>query len=195
MGLSFGPDVTKRFLEQNNLEYVVRSHECKDGGYEVAHDGRCITVFSAPNYCDQVGNKGSIVIFKDDLKPNFVTFDAVVRAHHPQSHMTHMTHMTHTTHTTHTTHATHATHALIRMCVCVAFCLRSLTRTCRRWPTPAITRPCSACRERERDQSKRPLLARIYHEEGEHVGRGWRWEGSVGDDHQRHDMPRPMFGP
>jgi serine/threonine-protein phosphatase 5 len=80
VGLSFGPDVTKRFLEQNNLEYVVRSHECKDGGYEVAHDGRCITVFSAPNYCDQVGNKGSIVIFKDDLKPNFVTFDAVVRA-------------------------------------------------------------------------------------------------------------------
>jgi len=77
VGLSFGPDVTKRFLEQNNLEYVVRSHECKDGGYEVAHDGRCITVFSAPNYCDQVGNKGSIVIFKDDLKPNFVTFDAV----------------------------------------------------------------------------------------------------------------------
>jgi serine/threonine-protein phosphatase 5 len=79
VGLSFGPDITKRFLEQNNLEYIVRSHECKDGGYEVAHDGRCITVFSAPNYCDQVGNKGSIVIFKDDLKPSFVTFDAVVR--------------------------------------------------------------------------------------------------------------------
>jgi len=77
VGLSFGPDITKRFLEQNNLEYIVRSHECKDGGYEVAHDGRCITVFSAPNYCDQVGNKGSIVIFKDDLKPSFVTFDAV----------------------------------------------------------------------------------------------------------------------
>jgi hypothetical protein len=49
-------------------------------GYEVAHDGRCITVFSAPNYCDQVGNQGAIVIFKDDLKPNFVTFAAVVRA-------------------------------------------------------------------------------------------------------------------
>jgi hypothetical protein len=108
VGLSFGPDVTKRFLEQNNLEYVVRSHECKDGGYEVAHDGRCITVFSAPNYCDQVGNKGSIVIFKDDLKPNFVTFDAVVREQNPQSHMT---------------HTTTTTRALIRMCVSVALCL------------------------------------------------------------------------
>ena len=27
-----------------------RSHEVKDEGYEVAHGGLCITVFSAPNY-------------------------------------------------------------------------------------------------------------------------------------------------
>eukprot|EP00967_Tisochrysis_lutea_P033432 scaffold39787_cov21-Tisochrysis_lutea.AAC.5 len=25
----------------------------KDGGYELEHDGRLVTVFSAPNYCDQ----------------------------------------------------------------------------------------------------------------------------------------------
>ena len=31
-------------------EYVVRSHEVKDEGYEVHHNGKCITVFSAPNY-------------------------------------------------------------------------------------------------------------------------------------------------
>ena len=29
---------------------IVRSHEVKEDGYEVAHKGRCITVFSAPNY-------------------------------------------------------------------------------------------------------------------------------------------------
>ena len=33
---------------------MVRSHEVKDEGYEVDHDGKLITVFSAPNYCDQV---------------------------------------------------------------------------------------------------------------------------------------------
>lgn len=50
VGIQFGPDVTKRFCEKNNLEYVVRSHEVKDAGYEVTHNGQCITVFSAPNY-------------------------------------------------------------------------------------------------------------------------------------------------
>ena len=50
----FGPDVTQRFLDDNGLKLLVRSHEVKPDGYEVMHDGRCITVFSAPNYCDQV---------------------------------------------------------------------------------------------------------------------------------------------
>ena len=54
IGLAFGPDITKRFLDDNNLELLVRSHEVKDEGYLVEHDGKCITVFSAPNYCDQV---------------------------------------------------------------------------------------------------------------------------------------------
>ena len=34
---------------------VIRSHEVKDEGYEVDHNEKLVTVFSAPNYCDQVG--------------------------------------------------------------------------------------------------------------------------------------------
>ncbi|KAL7129112.1 hypothetical protein ABFS83_13G041700 [Erythranthe nasuta] len=78
VGLSFGGDVTKRFLQDNNLDLVVRSHEVKDEGYEIEHDGKLITVFSAPNYCDQMGNKGAFIRFEaPDLKPNIVTFSAV----------------------------------------------------------------------------------------------------------------------
>lgn len=29
MGLSFGPDVTKRFLDDNDLKMVIRSHEVR----------------------------------------------------------------------------------------------------------------------------------------------------------------------
>lgn len=43
VGMQFGPDVTKRFCEKNGLEAVIRSHEVRMEGYEVEHDGKCIT--------------------------------------------------------------------------------------------------------------------------------------------------------
>ena len=56
---------------------MVRSHEVKDEGYLVEHDEKCITVFSAPNYCDQMGNKGAFIRFEQDMKPRFTQFTAV----------------------------------------------------------------------------------------------------------------------
>lgn len=43
VGMQFGPDITKKFCENNGLEAVIRSHEVRMDGYEVQHDGRCIT--------------------------------------------------------------------------------------------------------------------------------------------------------
>uniref|UniRef100_A0A1B6CFM8 protein-serine/threonine phosphatase n=1 Tax=Clastoptera arizonana TaxID=38151 RepID=A0A1B6CFM8_9HEMI len=78
VGVQFGPDVTSMFLETNGLDYIVRSHEVKNDGYEVAHEGKCITVFSAPNYCDTMGNKGAyITLSGKDMTPNFTTYEAV----------------------------------------------------------------------------------------------------------------------
>lgn len=77
VGIHFGPDVTERFLEHNNLKYIVRSHEVKDNGYELAHNGKCITVFSAPNYCDSVGNDGAYITLGSDLEPKLHQFSAV----------------------------------------------------------------------------------------------------------------------
>ncbi|XQJ26342.1 serine/threonine protein phosphatase type 5, putative [Leishmania guyanensis] len=75
---SFGPDVTETFLKNNNLTLVVRSHEVKEEGYEVSHNGKCITVFSAPNYCDQMGNKGAFIRFTGgSMQPQYTTFPHV----------------------------------------------------------------------------------------------------------------------
>jgi serine/threonine-protein phosphatase 5 len=41
VGLQFGPDVTKTFCDLNQLKCIVRSHEVKQDGYEIAHDGKC----------------------------------------------------------------------------------------------------------------------------------------------------------
>ena len=92
VGLQFGPDVTKRFCEANGLEAVIRSHEVRMEGYEVEHDGRCITgelfktlflnltniiVFSAPKYCDSTENQGAYINIGSEYKLEFHRFDAV----------------------------------------------------------------------------------------------------------------------
>lgn len=43
VGLQFGPDITKSFCDKNGLDAVIRSHEVRMDGYEVQHDGKCIT--------------------------------------------------------------------------------------------------------------------------------------------------------
>ena len=63
VGVMFGPDVAERFLTANGLKMLVRSHEVKPEGYEYQKGGKVLTVFSAPNYCDQMGNKGAFVRF------------------------------------------------------------------------------------------------------------------------------------
>ena len=77
VGFSFGPDVTESFLKLNGLQLLVRSHEVKDEGYLVEHGGKTITVFSAPNYCDTMGNKGAFIHFDGTWEPKFTQYEAV----------------------------------------------------------------------------------------------------------------------
>mmetsp|Transcript_13091 Transcript_13091/g.28850 ORF Transcript_13091/g.28850 Transcript_13091/m.28850 type:complete len:526 (+) Transcript_13091:186-1763(+) len=78
VGVAFGQDVTANFLKTNDLKLVIRSHEMKEEGYEIEHGGRLVTVFSAPNYCDQMGNKGAFIrLDGKTLTPKYTTFGAV----------------------------------------------------------------------------------------------------------------------
>jgi serine/threonine-protein phosphatase 5 len=79
VGLAFGPDVAEKFLRTNGLKYLIRSHEVKDEGYEYQKGQRVITIFSAPNYCDTMGNKGSYITMKGStMEPTFHKYTAVV---------------------------------------------------------------------------------------------------------------------
>ncbi|KAK6455868.1 Ppt1 serine/threonine phosphatase [Scheffersomyces xylosifermentans] len=66
IGMQFGPDITERFCLSNKIRRVLRSHEVRMGGVEYEHNGRLITVFSAPNYCDSTGNLGGVVHFTEN---------------------------------------------------------------------------------------------------------------------------------
>ena len=78
VAITFGPDVVKQFLKTNKLIKLVRSHECKSEGYEILGD--VITVFSAPNYCDTMGNKGAVI----QLKKNDIKIKQFSSTWHPQ---------------------------------------------------------------------------------------------------------------
>lgn len=61
LGFAFGPDITADYLNRNGLKKVFRSHEVRMGGIKYEHNGKLVTVFSAPNYCDSQGNMGGII--------------------------------------------------------------------------------------------------------------------------------------
>jgi serine/threonine-protein phosphatase 5 len=67
-GYSWGPNASARFLDRNGLQLLVRSHQCCQRGVQFDHDGRCITVFSAPNYVDVGGNLGAILRLRREEK-------------------------------------------------------------------------------------------------------------------------------
>ncbi|CAD6626500.1 XXYS1_4_G0036580.mRNA.1.CDS.1 [Saccharomyces cerevisiae] len=61
LGHAFGPDITDRFLRNNKLRKIFRSHELRMGGVQFEQKGKLMTVFSAPNYCDSQGNLGGVI--------------------------------------------------------------------------------------------------------------------------------------
>ncbi|KAJ2782323.1 Palmitoyl-protein thioesterase 1 [Coemansia javaensis] len=75
--IQYGPDVTREFCEKNGLTMVIRSHQQVDEGYEIAHNGQMVTVFSAPNYCDAGTNKGAYIRITPALECTYHKFGAV----------------------------------------------------------------------------------------------------------------------
>ncbi len=59
---TFGEEVLKMFLQSQGLDIVVRAHQVVEDGYEFFGDKSLVTVFSAPNYCDEFDNSSSVLV-------------------------------------------------------------------------------------------------------------------------------------
>jgi serine/threonine-protein phosphatase 2A catalytic subunit len=78
-GYTFGPDNSEKFCKLNNLSMIARAHQLVMEGFNLNHDNRVATIFSAPNYCYRCGNQGAVMEIDERLNHRFLQFDPAPR--------------------------------------------------------------------------------------------------------------------
>ena len=67
----FGADIVTNFLEEQDLDLIVRAHQVVEDGYEFFAGRRLVTLFSAPNYCGEFDNAGGMISVDENLMCSF----------------------------------------------------------------------------------------------------------------------------
>jgi serine/threonine-protein phosphatase PP1 catalytic subunit len=68
----FSQAIVKEFTEKHDIDLILRGHQVMDDGYEFFADRKLVTIFSAPNYCNEFDNAGAMLIVEDDLSCRFI---------------------------------------------------------------------------------------------------------------------------
>ncbi|CAD7948210.1 unnamed protein product [Amoebophrya sp. A120] len=67
----FGPDVVQAFVRKHELDLICRAHQVVEDGYEFFAKRQLITLFSAPNYCDEFDNAAAMMKVDETLMCSF----------------------------------------------------------------------------------------------------------------------------
>lgn len=68
---TFGPDTLAQFLRAHDLDLVVRAHQVVEDGYCFFAKRQLVTVFSAPDYCNEFSNHGGLMNVDASLMCSF----------------------------------------------------------------------------------------------------------------------------
>lgn len=82
-GYLFGPDISQTFIHKNKLKLIARAHQLVMDGYNLNHDKRVVTIFSAPNYCYRCGNQAAIMEVDDKQRLNYIQYEPAPRKGEP----------------------------------------------------------------------------------------------------------------
>ena len=71
---TYGKAVVDRFCQKHGFELICRGHQVVLEGFEFPFhpEQSVVTVFSAPNYCGDFGNRGAMMVISRDLRITFV---------------------------------------------------------------------------------------------------------------------------
>ncbi|KAM0679034.1 type 1 serine/threonine-protein phosphatase catalytic subunit glc7 [Binucleata daphniae] len=61
VSFTFGADIVNKFLNKHDLDLICRAHQVVSDGYEFFAEQGLVTVFSAPNYCNEFDNAGAVM--------------------------------------------------------------------------------------------------------------------------------------
>lgn len=67
----FGADIVEQFLQTHDLDLVCRAHQVVSDGYEFFASRKLVTIFSAPNYCNEFDNAGAMLVVDKNLNCSF----------------------------------------------------------------------------------------------------------------------------
>lgn len=73
-GYLFGSDICEKFVYENNITNICRSHQLLQDGYRIIFKETLVTIWSAPNYCYRCGNVAAIMELDSFLNKRFITF-------------------------------------------------------------------------------------------------------------------------
>jgi serine/threonine-protein phosphatase PP1 catalytic subunit len=71
VSVTFSPITIENFLKKHDLDLVCRAHQVVEDGFEFFANRQLVTIFSAPNYCGEFDNSGSIMTVNDQLQCSF----------------------------------------------------------------------------------------------------------------------------
>lgn len=71
LSFTFGEDVVSKFLNRHDLDLVCRGHQVVEDGYEFFAKKQLVTIFSAPNYCNEFDNAAAMMSVDESLMCSF----------------------------------------------------------------------------------------------------------------------------
>jgi len=71
VSFTFGADVVTSFLKRHDLDLICRAHQVVEEGYEFFAKRQLVTIFSAPNYCEEFDNAGAMMSVDETLMCSF----------------------------------------------------------------------------------------------------------------------------
>jgi len=68
---TFGSNIVSNFLKKHDMDLIVRAHQVVADGYEFFANHQLVTIFSAPNYCNEFNNNSAMLNIEESLTCSF----------------------------------------------------------------------------------------------------------------------------